>query len=352
MPTRASTPGEDAALSLTLAVVASSTAPLLLLDGDLKVVAASASFCRAFGIEPADPPGRAVFALGAGEWDVPELRAQLNAAVAGRVDHEALEMELRRRGREPRCLLVHADRLVYQDLDQTRLLLAVTDITQVRADEKRAEAMRQETALLLREVRHRIANSLQIIASVLLQEARRTRSDETRAHLKNAHHRVMSVAAMERQLSTSGDGDVQLGPYLRELCASISASMIHDPSLITLEVVAQDAAVDAKVSVCLGLIVTELVINALKHAFPERASGRITVGYERNGDDWALTVRDDGVGVSGRGTPGLGTSIVEALAQQLAATVAIDDARPGAAVSVVHGMRRPSRMQGVAPPRV
>lgn len=349
MPGLAPTPRDDAALSLTLAVVAASSAPLILLDGDLKVVAASASFCRAFEIDPAEAPGRELFALGAGEWDSPELRERLAATVAGKLGHEVLELELRRQGRELRCLLIQADRLVYQDLDQTRVLLAVTDITEARADEKRSEAIRQENALLLREARHRIANSLQIIASVLLQEARKSRSDETRAHLTNAHHRVMSVAAMERQLSMSGEREVQLGRYLRDLCASISASMILDSSLVALEVVAEDVAVDAKASVCLGLVVTELVINALKHAFPGGRPGRITVRYKREGDDWELSVRDDGVGVSGRRIPGLGTSIVEALAQQLGARVAIEDARPGAAIYVLHGTPGPSGEPDVAP---
>jgi two-component sensor histidine kinase len=91
--------------------------------------------------------------------------------------------------------------------------------------------------------------------------------------------------------------------------------------------------------VSLGLIVTELVINALKHAFPGGdRTGAITVDYSAQGEGWTLNVEDDGVGIlagEGQGTPGLGTGIVDALAKQLGATVLTTDRAPGTKVSIV-----------------
>lgn len=96
--------------------------------------------------------------------------------------------------------------------------------------------------------------------------------------------------------------------------------------------------VPANRSVSLGLITTELVINALKHAFPEGRSGKIRVAYEEQRGSWSLEVSDDGTGMAPgvKAVAGLGTSIVQALARQLDATVRVDDAKPGVLVSVAH----------------
>jgi two-component sensor histidine kinase len=332
---------DDAALSLTMAVVGCSPAPLLLLDGELNIVAASASFCQAFDIDPSTAPGREVFALGEGEWNVRQFRSLLAATVSSAAKIDAYEMDLRRPGRDTRRLVIQAQKLVYLDLQQIRLLVAVSDVTDARADQRIKEDALARNHILLQEVRHRVANSLQIIASVLLQNARRTQSEETRGHLKDAHHRVMSVAALERQLSASvdGDSDVEIHAYFSSLCDSISASMIGESDHIALKAIGAGGVVTARVSVSMGLIVTELVINALKHAFLEGRGGTITVDYEGRGPNWLLCVSDDGVGMHTDPAlihTGLGTSIVQALAKQLQATVEIAPGHPGTKVSIEH----------------
>ena len=288
---------EEAALSLTMAVVGSSPGPLLLLDGDFNVVAASASFASTFEIDPGGVPGRPLSSLGDGEWDTPQLRSLLQATMSGAAKIEAYEIDLNRPGRSVRTLVIHAQRLVYLDLENVRLLVAVSDVTDARADEKLKDDVLRQNLILLQEVRHRVANSLQIIASVLLQNARRTPSDETRGHLKDAHHRVMSVAALERQLAGTGDGGVELHTYFTNLCDSIAASMIADTEQLSLVVIGFGGEVEGRVSVSLGLIVTELVINALKHAFPGGRRGKITVDCDFRTPNWVLSVTDNGVGM-------------------------------------------------------
>jgi two-component sensor histidine kinase len=337
--THAPSPSEEAALSLSMAVVGASPGPLLLLNSDFDVVAASGSFFDAFGIDPATASGQPLASLGDGEWASPQLRSLLEATHSGAAKIEAYEMDLRRPGREVRRLVVHAQRLAYLDLENVRLLVAIADVTDSRADDAaKAEALR-ENLVLLQEVRHRVANSLQIIASVLLHNARKTGSDETRGHLKDAHHRVMSVAALERLLAGSGEDHVELHAYFTELCDSITASMIADPDQLSLVVEGGRGVVDARVSVSLGLIVTELVINALKHAFPDHRRGTITVACEFRGPNWTLSVTDDGVGMPSDPAlirTGLGTSIVQALAQQLQATIETSAAGPGVRVAIAH----------------
>jgi two-component sensor histidine kinase len=201
-------------------------------------------------------------------------------------------------------------------------------------------AAEREKDVLLRELQHRVANSLQIIASVLMQSARRVQSDEARLHLHDAHHRVMSIATLQRQLAAGTPGDVILRFYLNDLCNSIGASMIFDHSLTRIDVIVDDSVTSSDISVSLGLIVTELVINALKHAFPDRTTpGCITVEYWSRPTGWKLTVSDDGIGMPYEGEakkPGLGTGIVDALSNQLDATVIVTDTAPGTRVAITH----------------
>jgi two-component sensor histidine kinase len=325
--------------SLALALVASSDAPILLLDGALSVIAASASFVNAFQIDPAIIETKSLFALGSGEWDVPQLRSLLRATLSGAAEAKAFEMDLKPAGREPRRLVITAHQLDYGDPENVRLLLAVSDVTDARLAERLKDDLLREKAVLFQELQHRVANSLQIIASVLMQTARRTPSAETKGHLYDAHNRVMSVAALQRQLVASSLENIQLRTYFNELCDSIGASMIPDPSKLTLDVRCDEASATPDVSVSLGLIVTELVINALKHAFPAGRGGHILVRYQVHGPDWTLSVSDDGAGMPKGTLPakaGLGTSIVQALARQLDADVTVADAMPGTNVSVMH----------------
>ncbi len=325
--------------NLILAVIASSDAPLLLLDGDLEVIAASNSFGRAFGVETAGARGHSIFDLGAGEWDLPKLRSLLSATASGHAAIDAYEMDLTAHEGEIRRLVIKAEKLDYGDADVARLLVTVCDVTDARAAEKLKDDLLRERAVLLEEIQHRVANSLQIIASVLLQSARTVQSEETRTHLTDAHNRVMSIATVQRQLASSGKFDVELRPYFTQLCQSLGASMIRDHKKQSIEVTGDSSSVAADASVSLGLIVTELVINALKHAFPDGKAGKITVDYQSHGPNWTLAVNDDGVGMHPEGvgtTPGLGSSIVEALARQLHARVQVADTRPGTAVSIIH----------------
>lgn len=329
----------DGALSLALAVVGSSTAPLLLLDGELNIVAASASFFTTFDISPAGAKGESLFSLGGGEWNLPRLRSLLGATLSGAADVEAYEMDLRSERLGARSLLLNAHLLNFGDGSQVRVLLGVSDVTEARANEKLKDDLLREKAILLQEIQHRVANSLQIIASVILQSARKVQSDETRTYLQDAHSRVMSVAALQQQLSASRLSAIELKPYFDQLCVSVGASMIRDHNQLSLNVDCDDSVVSADVSVSLGLIVTELVINSLKHAFPDGRHGQITVSYQAHGPNWTLSVADDGVGMpkdTASATPGLGTSIVEALANQLRARVKVVGGHPGTTVSVIH----------------
>jgi two-component sensor histidine kinase len=329
----------EAADSLAIAVIASSNEPLLLIDGDLTIIAASNSFCDTFDIDPAHAAGRPLAVLGEGEWGALQLASLLRATAGGAAEIASYEMDLVRAGQDNRCLVVNARKLDYFDADNVRLVVSVADVTEARANEKLKDDLVREKAILLQELQHRVANSLQIVASVLMQGAKKVKSEQARGHLRDAHSRVMSIASLQRQLASSQLGDVPLRDYFTDLCATIGASMIRDHDQLTLTVSVDDSVTTADSSASLGLIVTELVINALKHAFPGNRKGKILVDYRSHGATWTLSVRDNGVGYpkdAASATPGLGTGIVQALATQLGATVHMEPAKPGTLVSIVH----------------
>src|SRR6202035_5860197 len=212
----------------------------------------------------------------------------------------------------------------------------VEDVTERRAlEHEREDLLRQKDALLrekdvlLEELQHRVANSLQIIAAIILMKSRSVTSEETRLHLQDAHNRVMSVAAVQQHLHLSGTaGPIELAPYLSKLCKSLTTSMIGSGRSIALNVNSEGGSVTSREAVSLGLIVTELVLNAVKHAFPDDKSDRqIAVGFDVAGSNWKLSVADNGigapVGVLAQEKTGLGTSIINALAQQLEARVEV-----------------------------
>jgi two-component sensor histidine kinase len=249
-------------------------------------------------------------------------------------------MDLPRPDEEVRNLLLSARKLALSDDAPSMVLLSVVDVTETRRRERQTAALMHEKAVLLNELNHRVANSLQIIASLLLQSARTVQSEEARTHIHAAHHRLMSVADLQKQLAISDREEVPLAKYLSSLCRSIGASMIRDRSLLSLAVVADDSTVPPNVALSLGLIVTELVINAIKHAFPGETGGRIVVSYTSPGAAWSLSVRDDGVGMPKEPhapKSGLGTNIVRALVMQLDAEIVATPASPGTLVTVSHG---------------
>jgi two-component sensor histidine kinase len=332
----------DDASALANAIVDTIREPLLVLDQDLRVVAASRSFYLTFKVNRQDTEGRRLYTLGNGQWDIPALRLLLEQIVPEHTVMEAYEVEQEFPGIGRRTMLLNARKVFYEGNSHSTLLLAIEDVTERRATERVLQDLLEQKDMLLQEMSHRVANSLQIIASILLMKVRTVQSEETRLHLRDAYQRVMSVASVQQQLQAAGPGElIQIGPYLSKLCESLAASMIGDTRPISLKVLAEGSAASSTQAVSLGLIVTELVINALKHAFPDhKKDGQVVVSYAVDGANWKLSVSDDGVGKAdlrdSSKTSGLGTSLVQALAQQLEARVEGVSTSQGTTVAVTH----------------
>lgn len=337
----------EEAQQLAQAIVNTIPEPFLVLDAELRVLSASRSFYAIFQVDPADTQGRMLFALGDGQWDIPALHVLLEKILPEKTEMEGFEVSHDFPGIGHRIMLLNARKVRYDDRAEITILLAFRDITARRAIEQekaallaRTEELLKREHILLEEIQHRVANSLQIIASILMLKARAVTSEETRGHLHDAHQRVMSVAAVQQYLNIADSAArIDVGAYLTKLCGGLGASMISEGRPIELKVMADPGTIESAQATSLGLIVTELVINAIKYAFPvDRPGAMILVTYEVDGDDWKLTVSDNGVGAgTGERLPesgGLGSALVVALARQLRAKVEITSSSDGMRIAI------------------
>ena len=331
-----------AGAALAHAIVDTVRDPLLVLDHDLRIVAASRAFYQIFHLADKDVRDHLIYEIDDGQWNIPELRTILETITKDHATVEGYEVDrdFPRVGR--RIMLLNARKVFYEDGTHTTTLLAFEDITDRRAVEEQVQELLREKDMLLQEMQHRVANSLQIIASILLMKARTVQSEETRLQLEDAHQRVMSVAAVQQHLQVSGRGaTIEIGNYLTKLCETLAQSMIGDSRPISLKVEADAGTVVSHQAVSIGLIVTELVMNALKHAFPgEKKDAAILVSYKVSDTDWKLTISDNGGGKpdlsASEKKGGLGTSLVKSLAKQLDAGVETVSDAHGTAVTITH----------------
>ena len=329
--------------ALAHAIVDTVRESLLVLDGQLKVVAASRSFYSTFLTTPDETIGCMVYDLGTGAWNNEALRLLLERIVPehGVMDNFEIEQHFPVIGQK--TMLLNARKVFYEGDNNLTLLLAIEDITDRRIAERTLQNLSSQKDMLLAEMGHRVANSLQIVASILMLKARSVLSSETRGHLEDAHRRVMSIASLQQHLKASAIGEeVDVGAYLTTLCATLTGSMIGESSRITIVVLADYGSVASEQAVSIGLIVTELVINSLKHAFPDISkTGTVRVCYSVDGANWLLSVADDGVGmqvVPNRKSPGLGTTLVNALAQQLDGKVIRQSTPKGTMIVIKHAL--------------
>jgi len=229
--------------------------------------------------------------------------------------------------------LLHA--AVTAALEAVQLRRAKQETEQeLRTSRDNYRALAMERAVLLREVNHRVGNSLQLVASFLHLHAASSGHKEVKMALAEANSRVMAVAQVHRRLfSTEKIESVPLDDYLSGLLGDLSRSTESSRIMDDLEFKAERIDVDADHAIALGMIVTELVINAVKYAYPG-GTGPVRVMLQRlNEARAALIVEDDGIGLADtqpKGS-GLGHTIVSAMASKLDGSFRYETRQPGLA---------------------
>lgn len=170
--------------------------------------------------------------------------------------------------------------------------------------------------ILAQEAQHRIANSVQIIASLLQHSLRDATTTEARHEIEAAYQRIMAVAALQRTLCQT-KGTVALAPYLQSIGQRIGQSFLAEGGNVDIHIYCDPMTLDATTATNMGLVVIELMINAIKHAFPDERRGSVCVTFRQHAGQWTLSVCDDGVGNRAASRHGLGNRIIAALATQL-----------------------------------
>ncbi|HVT51552.1 MAG TPA: response regulator [Dongiaceae bacterium] len=205
---------------------------------------------------------------------------------------------------------------------------------ELRASRDRFENLAAEREVLIHEINHRIANSLQLVNAFLRLQVNAATNADAKAALSNAMARVGAIGHVHRQLYSASDvRSVDLAHYLENLIGDLRQAVGQTASSAELVVKADPVATTTDRAVSIGTMVTELVLNALKYAYPEGQPGQVRIFCRRAPDDaLELTVEDDGIGLQPGGAAkggGLGERIIGMMAQKLRASIVRDEAHRG-----------------------
>lgn len=198
------------------------------------------------------------------------------------------------------------------------------------------QALRDKTALF-DEVHHRVRNNLQVLGSILRMKVRQANAPEVRQAIMDVLGRVDAIGFVHDALYSSGETScVPIARYLERLCDGL-VQLRHDLDHVRVDVFADDISIPLAQAVPLGLVVNELVTNALKHAFPNDRKGSVAVSFRCEGSACELTVMDDGIGLPASAKADeashSGLKLVKALASQLGGHL-VEETGAGAAFRV------------------
>lgn len=203
----------------------------------------------------------------------------------------------------------------------------IVEVTQAHSATERLERAVEERDLLLHEMAHRMKNDLQGIAAMLQIQGRAVTPEQGGAALLAAADRVRIMGRVQERLLTGSGrcrGSLDVASLVRDLCSDLQISLVGLRP-ISLKVEAETIELPVNDAVAVGLIINELVTNALKYAFPSDRAGTVRVQLTIVGESIGLVVEDDGVGsmpaAKVEGTEGLGRRLVRALAKQLEGTI-------------------------------
>jgi PAS domain S-box-containing protein len=322
---------------------------LLVLEPDLTVRFANRSFCNVFAVAREDTVGRKFHELGNGQWDIPELRSLIETILPEDATIESFEVDRDFPSIGRRVMLLNARKIHRPGNHTNQVLLAIEDVTERRRLEHERAAAHERIAALLQELGHRIKNSLQIIASMVSLEARNRKGGEGKAALERVSYRIAALGRLYSILGeTNSVEEVDAATYLQALCRDLIESVQKENGIsIELKADMESVSLPADRAIPLGLIVNELVTNAIKYAFPSEARGTVAVTLKHIPGELRLTVSDDGKGFDPRrADSGAGGRLVEIFARQLGGQVERKRGNKGTIVCLTLPSREPSKSIG------
>ncbi len=265
---------------------------------------------------PAPPP--VVYVTGSGETAVAVAALKAGAAdyVSKSVGEDFLEL---------------LGRALDQAIEKSRLERARDDA------EREVREARDRAEILLDEVNHRVANSLALVAAMVHMQGREMADSSAKKALQEIEGRISAIAGVHRRLYTSQDvRSVEISEYLASLLAELETTLNASGHGSTVRLTAEPISVPTDKAVSIGVVVTELVTNAFKYAYPNENGGPIRVRIRETAQgSVTLAVEDDGIGWKGGGSPkgtGIGSRIVAAMARNLGSEI-VYPPTPGCCVS-------------------
>ena len=292
---------------------------------------------RVMGLDPASPPGPMTLEKTVHQDDFPKVRDSLNAALQEGLEHNT-EYRVVRPDGEIRWAACKGAPLYDNDGRIVRLLGIFQDVTERRLAEERTRASLREKEVLLREIHHRVKNNLQVVSSLLSLQARQTASEEASAVLQDSCRRIQLMAEIHNRLYRSSDlAQIAFDDFLRSLAEDVIAAHQRGEDQVHLEADLEPLTLNIDTAIPVSQIVSELVSNAVKHAFSGRRGGNLRLRLWRSDEKLNLLVEDDGIGLREDQVPGsgntLGLKVVQALVEQLDGNITFGDG-PGTSIHI------------------
>jgi PAS domain S-box-containing protein len=213
----------------------------------------------------------------------------------------------------------------------SRALLSLCDITDEVLAQNELRASVKEKTVFLKESQHRIKNNLELLGSMLSLQRGELSDQFCARKLLDAQTRIKTIALLHDHLSkTQGDSwNLQFGTFIEDIIRGIRSTCLIENAPITIATSLAEFEIDSRRAGIIGLIVNEIITNAVKHAFATRSSGMVWVKTEKAAGDLRLTIADDGdglpLGFDWRKQGGLGFKFIDVLSQQLSATAEVEN---------------------------
>ncbi len=303
---------------------------LVLLDRDFVYQAVNPAFCQFMGKQEEELIGKTDFEVF--PRDKAEIYRQSDIEVMESGKLHILERQAFSADGKEKWLQVAKAPILDPTGKSTGILVSVRDITELKKMEEQIKASLREKEVLLREIHHRVKNNLQTIVSLLSLQSGYSKDKQVLEVFKNSQERVRAMALIHEKLYESRDlSQIDFQEYIHSLVAHLFESYSLRSDLVQLKMQIEDVTLDIDTAIPLGLLISELVSNSVKHAFPHHRKGELRINLSESEDeeyDYTLIIEDNGVGFSGgpdfQDSKTLGMVLISSLVKKLKGIMALD----------------------------
>jgi PAS domain S-box-containing protein len=287
-------------------------------------------FDQMFGYEPGELIGRNVSLVNYKDENTTpeEVTQQITSTILQQGEASYEIHNLKKDGTGFWC---QATASVFDHPEYGTVLVAVQqDITEHKLAEEKIKTSLKEKEVLLKEIHHRVKNNLGIVSSLLQMQCRRTQDPQATAILRDSQNRIASIALVHEKLYRSSDlANIHFAQYIPDLTTHLFDSYNVSSNYIKLNIQVDNTSLDIETAIPCGLIINELVSNALKYAFPDNRTGEIQVSlHQLNEYEFVLSIRDNGIGLPAdfdrKKVKTLGLTLIQGLVKQLSGSIEIN----------------------------